>query len=116
MKIYDISMEIGKDMPVYKNKESKKPKIAVTRTIEQGANESIISMESHTGTHADAYFHMIANGRTIDKIELEKFVGECLVIDFSNKRDKITIDDFNELFSNKKTKNDKNAQQISIKK
>ncbi len=116
MKIYDISMEIRKDMPVYKNKEEKKPKIAATRTIEQGANESRISIESHTGTHADAYFHMIANGRTIDKIELEKFVGECLVIDFSNKRDKITIDDFNELFNNKKTKNDKNAQQIFIKK
>lgn len=115
MRMYDISMEIGKDMPVYKNKEGKKPKIAVTRTIKQGANESMINMESHTGTHADAYFHMIANGRTIDKIELEKFFGECLVIDFSNIRGKITSKDFNKIIYNAKGNKLKSKKNIGNK-
>ena len=118
--MYDISMEIGKDMPVYKNKEVKKPKIAATRTIEQGANESIISMESHTGTHADAYSHMIANGRTIDRIELEKFFGECLVIDFSDIKGKISSEDFNKIIHNSnsnKLKSKKNSgNKIMIRK
>lgn len=108
MKIYDISMEIGKDMPVYKNKDEKKPKIEATRTIDQGANESRINIESHTGTHADAYYHMIGDGKTIDKIELGKFVGECFVADFSNKTDNIAMEDLNELF-NKKAKNNGQA-------
>ena len=107
MKIYDISMEIREDMPIYKNKEEKKPKIVIKRTIEQGANESRIEIESHTGTHADSFFHMIENGETIDQIGLEKFAGECLVLDFSNKKDKITIEDFHEKFYNDKKSNSK---------
>lgn len=121
MKIYDISMEIREDMPTYKNKDEKKPKIKITRTIEQGSNESKIDIESHTGTHADAYSHMIANGKTIEKIELDKFIGECLVLDFSDKRGKITGQDFDEVSRNNKKLNKKMGKKeeegiMSIKK
>ncbi len=103
MKIYDISMEIKNDMAVYKNKKETRPKIKVTSTLKQGANESRLGIESHTGTHADAYFHMLAKGTTIEKIDINKFIGDCIVLDFSNKKDKITIKDFNK---NKIKKND----------
>lgn len=36
---------------------------------------------SHTGTHADAPLHFIANGDSIDKLPLEPFVGPCTVIE-----------------------------------
>lgn len=114
-------MEIREDMPIYKNKEEKKPKIILTRTLEQGANESKLEIESHTGTHADAFFHMLAKGRTIDKIELGKFIGECVVLDFSNKKDKIAMQDFNDILSNKNKpmknkKNNNKLKNIEIKK
>jgi|TARA_B100000315_G_scaffold126024_2_gene115740 arylformamidase len=106
MKIYDISMEIREDMAVYKDREEKSPRITVTRELNQGANESRLEFESHTGTHADAYFHMLAQGKTIEKIPLNKFMGNCVVLDFSSIKDKITIKDFNKIISNK-TKNKK---------
>ena len=102
MKLYDISMEIKEDMVVYKNKKEKKPKIKITRTLKQGSNESKLEIESHTGTHADAYFHMLAKGKKINKINLDKFIGNCIVIDFTKiKNNKITEKNFKK---NKKIK------------
>ena len=36
---------------------------------------------SHTGTHADAPLHFIANGKSIDELPLEPFIGPCKVIE-----------------------------------
>jgi|TARA_B100001964_G_scaffold223674_2_gene269802 arylformamidase len=93
MKVYDISMEIREGMTVYKNKEGKKFKFVATGSLENGANESKLYIESHTGTHADAYFHMLAKGKTMEKMDVGKFIGDCVVLDFSNKKDKITVED-----------------------
>lgn len=94
MKIYDISMGIGKNMPVYKDKPEKRPEITPTRHIKDGANESKIVMDSHTGTHADSYFHMLEKGKTIENIPLDKFYGECIVMDFAKtKNNAITAND-----------------------
>jgi len=105
MKIYDISMEISENMPVYKNKAAKKPSLEITRTLKQGSNESKINLELHTGTHADAYYHMLAKGKKINQIDLAKFIGECVVLDFTNIKDKLTIKEFKK-FKNKVKKND----------
>jgi len=104
MKLYDISVEIKKDMVVYKNKSKKKPKIKITRILKQGANESKLELDLHTGTHADAYFHMLAKGKTMEKINLGKFIGNCVILDFSKIKNKvITEHDFKK---NKKIKKD----------
>ena len=105
MKIYDISMEISNKMPVYKNKAIKKPKIKRTRTIKQGSNESKLEIESHTGTHADAHFHMLAKGKTLEKIGLDKFIGDCIVLDFTKAKNKITMNDIKKNKNFKKIKN-----------
>ena len=89
MKIYDISLEISESMAVYKNKEEKKPKISITRTMKEGSNESRLELESHTGTHADAPYHMLRSGKTIEKIPLEKFFGKCAVLDFTKAKGSI---------------------------
>lgn len=39
----------------------------------------------HTGTHLDAPFHFISNGKTIDQIPLSDLIGPALVIDLSGK-------------------------------
>src|SRR3989338_2831607 len=85
MKIYDLSLEISEDMAVYKDKTEKKPSITATKTINkgEGSNESRISIDSHTGTHADAPFHMIEKGEKIGQVGLKKFIGKCAVLDFS---------------------------------
>lgn len=53
----------------------------VLLSIEEGAvcNLTAVSMCAHNGTHVDAPFHFIQNGRTIDRVPLEYFVGPCWV-------------------------------------
>lgn len=90
MKIYDLSPEISEEMAVYKNKAETRPKITVTRTLKQNANESKLEMHVHSGSHVDAPYHMLSNGKTIDKIDLSKFMGQCVVLDFTKAKGSIT--------------------------
>lgn len=95
MKVYDISMKIHHDMPVYKNKDSKRPVIEVMQNFSTGsAYESKISIDMHTGTHIDAPLHMIENGASMDQFNIETVVTECKVLDFTLVSDRITSDDF----------------------
>jgi|SRR3989338_4014319 len=94
MKIYDLSPEISEEMAVYKDRAEKKPKIGVTRTLNEGANESRIEIEMHTGSHVDAPFHFLKDGKTIDKMNLDRFMGKCMVLDFTKVKDSITKNDF----------------------
>lgn len=105
MKIYDLSPEISENMAVYKNMAEKRPKITVTRTINQGANESKIEFDCHTGSHVDAPYHFVHNGKTIEQIDLNKFIGKCIVIDFTNVKNSIKKSDF----KNKKIKIEKDC-------
>lgn len=42
-------------------------------------NESTLRMGSHNGTHVDAPRHFVADGKTIEQVALERFVGPCFV-------------------------------------
>ena len=42
-------------------------------------NLTEFSMCAHNGTHIDAPFHFLDNGRTVDEMGLEPFVGKCYV-------------------------------------
>ena len=89
MKIYDLSPEISENMAVYKNKIGKKPKITITRTLKDGANESRLEIDAHTGSHVDAPYHFFQNGKAIDEIYLDKFMGKCIVLDFTKIKESI---------------------------
>lgn len=83
MKIYDISMSIHENMPVYKNRADKKPKLVSERN-QGGVYESRLEMNLHTGTHIDAPMHMLSEGRTTEDYPLERFIVPCKVFDFRN--------------------------------
>lgn len=85
MKIYDVSMPIEPDMPVYKNKEEKKPVIRVVQDFDTApARESKVTMDVHCGTHVDSPLHMLPDGGTMKTIPLEQLVGKARVLDFSH--------------------------------
>lgn len=50
-------------------------------SIKDGAvcNLTAFSMCAHNGTHVDAPYHFIPDGKTVDQIPLERFVGPCWV-------------------------------------
>lgn len=93
MEIHDLSPEISEEMAVYKNNPEKKPKIKATRTIQEGSNESRLEIELHSGSHVDAPCHFLQNGATIEKINLDKFMGKALVLDFTAIKNSIKKSD-----------------------
>ena len=97
MIFYDLSPEISENMAVYKNKTEKKPRLIITRKIEDGANESRLEIDLHTGSHVDAPNHILKNGKSIDNFSLDKFMGKCFVLDFTNINDAIKKKHFNNL-------------------
>ena len=93
MKIYDISQEIF-SCCTYPG--DPKPQKEFLSSIRKGDlyNLSIFSMCSHNGTHIDSPFHFIENGKTTEKITLEKVVGFCYVAEHNgilNEIDAIKI-------------------------
>ena len=94
MKIYDISMEISEGMVIYKNRKEKSPKLSAARTLNEGANESRLDIFVHTGSHVDAPYHILENGKKINDMNLDRFMGKAVVLDFTKLKDGITKKDF----------------------
>ena len=82
MKIYDISQEVF-TCCVYPGDPS--PERQVMMRIPEGAvcNLTAFRMCAHNGTHVDAPFHFIQEGRTIDGVTLERFIGYAYVAEHS---------------------------------
>jgi arylformamidase len=96
MKIYDISIPIKNDMIVYPNNPN--TQINKFAEIKEGASSNLteIIIGSHNGTHLDAPLHSIDNAKSITDLELEKFIGQAFVYDFSflNSGQGIEIENF----------------------
>ncbi len=84
MKIYDISQELF-TCKVYPGDDA--PQKQDVRRTSRGDlyNLTNFSMCAHNGTHLDAPFHFLEDGKTVDEIPLEKTVGECYVAEFSGE-------------------------------
>ncbi len=57
------------------------PQRELVSSMDNGAmyNLTNISMCAHNGTHTDAPYHFIKDGKTIDRLDLSLFVGDCYV-------------------------------------
>src|SRR3989344_1663275 len=51
----------------------------------EGWNLRYLQFSSHAGTHSDAFSHMDENGRTIDDIPIERFIGKTVVVKTGGK-------------------------------
>lgn len=78
MKIYDISQELF-GCEVYPG--DPQPERFVTLSIKNGdvCNLTAFKMCAHNGTHVDAPFHFYADGKTIDQVDLDRFIGWAYV-------------------------------------
>ena len=78
MKIYDISQEVF-SCHVYPG--DPKPEKQTLNAIAAGDlyNLTAFSMCAHNGTHVDAPFHFLRDGKTVDRLDLDVFVGDCFV-------------------------------------
>jgi len=80
MQIYDISLKISKDMPVWPGDPAPFLERFAVLGKESDANISRIEMSLHTGTHIDAPEHFLAEGKTVDQIPLKDLIGRVYLL------------------------------------
>lgn len=111
MKIYDISQEIF-GCQVYPDDPT--PQKRVLSSMEKGDlyNLTAFSMCAHNGTHIDAPFHFIKDGKTVDSIGLDTFIGMAYVAEHNGI---VSADDATEMLEKAKKQNSEAAKRILIK-
>ena len=78
MKIYDISQEVF-SCAVYPGDPKPEKQVLSSTVAGDLYNLTAFSMCAHNGTHVDAPFHFLRDGKTVDRMELDVFVGDCYV-------------------------------------
>lgn len=78
MKIYDISQEVL-SCRVYPGDPAPAAEALSRMANGQPCNLSALRMCVHNGTHVDAPFHFFEDGKTVDQIPPEQFVGMAYV-------------------------------------
>ena len=81
MKLYDATLTIHEEMPVFPGDPPFKTKPVSRIGTGDGFNLSTITMGTHLGTHVDPPAHFIDNGATVDQIALKTLVGPGVVAD-----------------------------------
>ena len=111
MKIYDISQEVFSSK-VYPGDPV--PEKKMLSLMEKGDlyNLTVFSMCAHNGTHIDAPFHFFKDGKTVDRICLEAFVGMTYVAEHHGI---VSGDDALEIIKKAKEKNPNASKRILIK-
>lgn len=111
MKIYDISQEVF-GCEVYPGDPSPGKEILQSMEMGEVYNLTAFRMCAHNGTHIDAPFHFIKDGKTVDEISLEAFVGMAYVAEHHGI---VTGDDAAEIIEKAQKQNPEAAKRILLK-
>ena len=92
MKIFDISVMISPDLPVWPGDPSIELEQIESMDAGAHANVSHLSAGVHVGTHVDAPHHFMNDGRTIEQLSLEVLTGPCYVTQLPDGVEAITVE------------------------
>ena len=111
MRIYDISQEVF-HCRVFPG--DPKPERQTLLRMADGAmyNLTAFRMCAHNGTHVDAPFHFIDSGKTIDQVDLGRFIGWAYVAEHSGP---VTAADAAAILEKARKVNRSAAERILIK-
>lgn len=111
MIIYDISQEVF-SCQVYPGDPA--PEKELISSMEKGDsyNLTAFSMCAHNGTHVDAPFHFIKDGKTVDEVSLDAFAGMAYVAEHQGT---VSGDDAAEILKKAKGQDPEAAKRILIK-
>jgi arylformamidase len=86
MQYIDLTMPLNSVTPVYPG--DRKPEFKqVAFTEEQGWNLHEFGLTTHTGTHLDAPWHMLAEGKRITDFPVDRFFGRAVMFDVRGQSD-----------------------------
>lgn len=111
MKIYDVSQEVFSS-EAYPGDPT--PERHVIKSMENGEvyNLTAFSMCAHNGTHVDAPFHFLKDGKTVEDIPIEHFVGMAYVAECEGI---VSADNAVKIIEEAKSANPDAAKRILIK-
>ncbi len=93
MHIYDISLTVTPALPVWPGD----PVVVLERVskMEDGEHNNVsrIACGVHVGTHVDAPYHFIADGKTIEQLDLNALIGPARVVEIPNNGPLLTAED-----------------------
>lgn len=85
MKYVDLSYEIKNGMPVYPGDIEVDLK-KVNNYEEDGVNCHTLLSNMHAGTHIDCPMHMVSDERYISELDLDRFIGNAVLLDVRGER------------------------------
>ena len=111
MRIHDISQEVF-SCKVFPGDPA--PERKVMLRIPDGAvcNLTSFQMCAHNGTHVDAPYHFLQDGKTIDRVALERFVGPAYVTEHAGE---ISAEDAEAILAKARTADGEAARRILVK-
>lgn len=78
MKLIDLSLPLTHRMPVYPG--DPEVDILEIHTLEkEGWNLRQISITTHLGTHVNVPYHMVKDGKKLDKFPIDAFIGKATI-------------------------------------
>jgi arylformamidase len=90
MRIYDVSLTISPTLPTWPGD----PKLELEKleSMDQGGHNNVsrISTSVHIGTHVDAPYHFLSDGRTVETLPLDVLTGPCYVVQLPDGIEAIT--------------------------
>lgn len=92
MTLIDITLPMSNALPPWPGDTPCDFRLAWKMSEGASVNVGSLTTSVHSGTHADAPFHFLPDGTTIDQLDLTPFVGPAVVVDVRG-RDVIRLED-----------------------
>jgi len=93
----DITRPISPTLAVWPGDTPFSAEVLLDMSAGDSVNLTTLTLSSHTGTHADAYFHFSGDGLTIDQMPLSAYLGPATVVTVAKSAGPLTPADFPDL-------------------
>lgn len=80
----DISQPLNEKLAHWPEDTPFQYETPITKEMSGSVNIGQITTSTHIGTHVDAPFHFLNDGKRILDLDIERYIGRCQVIDLSN--------------------------------
>ena len=84
-RIYDVTVPLSKDVPTFPG--DPRFEMDFAHRIEDGkpCNVAYLKLGAHAGTHVDAPFHFLREGRTVEQLPLDVLIGAARVVEVASR-------------------------------
>ncbi len=86
MTLIDITRPITPELAVWPGDAPYGAESVLAIADGNAVNLSTLRLSAHTGTHADAPYHFLEAGPTIDRVPLDAYIGPATVVDLRDVR------------------------------